>query len=84
MVIFICEMFQKIMDAVNGAGIYIAAFSIFLTVRYLLSPVIGVAMQSGSDKAAGAYANRGNGKFSPRNRASRYGSGKNGGRYERK
>lgn len=45
-------MFQKIMDAVNGAGIYIAAFSIFLTVRFLLSPVIGRAMHSGSDFAA--------------------------------
>lgn len=84
LIIFLVESFERILVAVDGLKFYIAAVSIAITVRYLLSPLLGISIWSrGSDSAADSYRNSGRGSFSPRNRARRYGSGKNGGRYSK-
>lgn len=58
LIIFLVESFERILVAVDGLKFYIAAVSIAITVRYLLSPLLGRMMHSGSDRAANRYKDR--------------------------
>lgn len=85
---FCWSAWAKILDAVDGYGAWFSAFCVWLAYKFILAPLFGYA---GSDIAASAhnavknsYRNSGNGKFSSGNRNTKYGSGKNGGRFERK
>lgn len=51
-IVFLVESFEKMMVFIDGTKYYIAAVSITLTVRYLLGPLMGRALHSGSDSAA--------------------------------
>lgn len=77
--------FTQILDATGAGDFYLAMVFISLSIGFLLSNFSnGMGIHTGSDEAARAYRKSGNGKFSSRNRAKRYGSGKNGGMFERK
>lgn len=49
---FLLESFERTLDFMDGKRYYIAAVSIFLSVRYLLGPLLGRAIHSGSDFAS--------------------------------
>lgn len=51
-IVFLVEEFEKMMVFIDGAKYYIAAVSICLSVRYLLGPLMGRSIHSGSDSAA--------------------------------
>lgn len=55
LVIFLVETFDRIMDAVSGAGVYLAAFFIFVSIRMILGPLLGKAIDRGSDSAANKF-----------------------------
>lgn len=55
LVIFLVETFDKIMQAVSGAGVYLAAFFIFVSIRQFLGPLLGKAFTRGSDSAADKF-----------------------------
>lgn len=58
LIIFLVESFERILVAIDGLKFYIAAVSIAITVRYLLSPLLGRVLHSGSDRAADRYKDR--------------------------
>lgn len=51
-IVFLVQSFEKTLAFMDGAKYYIAAVSIYLTVRYLLGPLLGRAIHSGSDFAS--------------------------------
>lgn len=54
-IVFLVESFERTLQFMDGVKYYIAAVSIYLTVRYLLGPLLGRALVRGSDSAANRW-----------------------------
>lgn len=51
-IVFLVQSFEQMLAFMDGIKYYIAAVSISLTVRYLLGPLMGRAIHSGSDSVS--------------------------------